>query len=71
MNVTHMKQLWYLDWGEQHGVGNNMILFSLIKCYESTEVRKAMPNWEIWRGGLKEEPFTGDTQGRQALGVLK
>lgn len=44
-----------------------MILFSLIKCCESTEVQKAMPNWV----NLKEEPFTGGMQGRQALGVQK
>ena len=67
MNVTHTKQLWHLDWWEQHWVGNNMILFSLIKCCESTEVQKAMPNWV----NLKEEPFTGGMQGRQALGVQK
>lgn len=53
--MTHTKQLWYLAWGEQHGVGNNTILLSLIKCCESTEVRRAMPNWE----NLKKWPERG------------
>lgn len=39
MNVTHTEATVIPGLGEQHGK-------SLIKCYESAQVGKAVPDWE-------------------------